>query len=263
MQAHGIIPVRIQGKGKAQAGSERNIIPFQLEAHLSVRINARIRNQEQGQRVPGAQGAVHLPVLPGSLAEHVAFPRLSLAVGPVHPDVRVKPLFLPDVPAQPSFRLIPARILVPYLPFSLHAPAGAPELQVTDVPVGGEIIIHGQVPLPVHIVNMLERPHGVGKLRIGRGILIRKNPAHAAHHMVQDMAVEKPVAARLLRGVELDHLGGHGLDIHRELERGKIPVPVHQPEKMAVQVHGVPHHGIIGQDNAYILPFLDHDPVRL
>ena len=149
------------------------------------------------------------------------------------------------------------------MPLSLNAPAGASELQVSDVPVGGEIIVHGQVPLPVHVVNVLERPHGVWKLRIGGRILIRENPPHAAHHVVQDMAVEKPVAARLLRRVKLNHLGGHGLDVRRELERGKIPVPVHQPEKMPVQVHGMPHHGIVGQDDAYILPFLDHDPVRL
>ena len=72
----GIIPVRIQGKGKAQAGGERDIVPLQLQARLSVRINARIPNQEQGQRIPDAQGAVHFPVLFGGLAEHVACPVL-------------------------------------------------------------------------------------------------------------------------------------------------------------------------------------------
>ena len=234
-----------------------------MQAHLSVRVNARIRNQEQGQRVPGAQGAVHFPVLFGGLSEHVAFSGLPLAASPVRPDVGVKPLLLPDIPAQPPFRLITPRILVAYFPLSLHAPPGAPEFQVPYVPVGGEIIVHAQVPFPVHVVNMLKCLHGVGKLRIGGRILIRKNPAHAAHHVVQDMAVEKPVAARFLRSVKLNHLGVHGLDIRCKLERRKIPMPVHQPEKMPVQMHGMPHHGIVGQDYAHILPFPDHDPVRL
>ena len=109
---------------------------------------------------------------------------------------------------------------------------------------------------------MLERLPGMGELRVGRRILVRENPAHAAHHVVQDVAVEKPVAPRLLRGIELNHLRGHGLDIHRELQRGKISVPVDQAEKMPVQVHGVPHHRIIGQDDADILAFPDHNPVR-
>ena len=78
----------------------------------------------------------------------------------------------------------------------------------------------------------------------------------------EDVAVEKPVAPRLLRGIELNHLRGHGLDVHRELQRGKIPLLVDQAEKMPVQVHGVPHHRIIGQDDADILTLPDHDPVR-
>ena len=35
--------------------------------------------------------------------------------------------------------------------------------QVPYVPVGGEIIVHAQVPFPVHVVNMLKCLHGVGK----------------------------------------------------------------------------------------------------
>ena len=85
---------------------------------------------------------------------------------------------------------------------------------------------------------MLKCLHGVGKLRIGGRILIRKNPAHAAHHVVQDMAVEKPVAARFLRSVKLNHLGVHGLDIRCKLERRKIPMPVHQPEKCPCRCMG-------------------------
>lgn len=80
--------------------------------------------------------------------------------------------------------------------------------------------------------------------------------------MVQDMAVENQLprvfsaALNSITWVAMGWMSTVNL-------RGENPRACSPAGKMPVQVHGVPHHGIVGQDDAYILPFLDHDPVRL
>ena len=76
---------------------------------------------------------------------------------------------------------------------------------------------------------------------------VRENAHHAAFTMVSVVAVEEPLAR--IVGIELDGHGFHGPDYD-----GFHPGPVGSDlEGMAVDVHGVPHHGLV--DEYHFHPF--------
>ena len=46
---------RLEQKKIERAFNRSALVPLQLQERLAVRVNARVRNQERGRRVPGAQ----------------------------------------------------------------------------------------------------------------------------------------------------------------------------------------------------------------
>ena len=85
------------------------------------------------------------------------------------------------------------------------------------------------------------------------------HPRHAAHHVIKQVAVKKPVAELVRR--KLDHGGRHGGDIHRVLERCVVPLGVDHAEKMPVQMHRVMHHGAIDHDEPHHFTALDFNGI--
>ena len=71
-------------------------------------------------------------------------------------------------------------------------------------------------------------------------LLIRKHPCHAGMHVIQQMAMEQPVA--LFISFKLDRPFSHRRHIDRVLERRVISLTLNHPEKMAMQVQRVMHH---------------------
>src|ERR1700735_4226532 len=88
-----------------------------------------------------------------------------------------------------------------------------------------------------------------------------KDPAHPAHHMIQYMTMEEPVAT--LRRRELQGIGLHRHDIFYLFQWRIITLPVQHPKEMPVQMHRMPHHRPVIQDDPYILTPPDQYPVRL
>jgi len=96
--------------------------------------------------------------------------------------------------------------------------------------------------------------------RIGGKILVVDDPRHAAFHMVEQVAVEEPITG--LVGIEFNDRGGHRRHIHGVLERRPLILPaVQHPEEVAVQVHGMVHHGAVDHDEAGHLAPSDRDDV--
>ena len=63
-----------------------------------------------------------------------------------------------------------------------------------------------------------------GKFRPGLIAFIVNHASHASLHVVQEVAVEKPVT-KFIR-VELDHCGGHGSDVNGVFEWGMAAMPL-------------------------------------
>jgi hypothetical protein len=101
----------------------------------------------------------------------------------------------------------------------------------------------------------------IGQYRVGGRPFVGEDAAHAAHHVVEDVAVEEPVAR--FGGGELDGVGLHGHDVQHVLQRGMVALAVHHPEEVAVQVHGVAHHAVVVEDDAHVLALADQDAVGL
>jgi hypothetical protein len=85
------------------------------------------------------------------------------------------------------------------------------------------------------------------------------HPRHAAHHVIEEVAVEKPVAELVRR--ELDHGGRHGGDIHGVLERREFTLGVEHPEEMPVQMHRVMHHGAVDHDEPHDFTAFDFNVI--
>ncbi len=75
------------------------------------------------------------------------------------------------------------------------------------------------------------------------------------------MAVEEPVG--VLAGVELNDGFFHRRHVDRVLERRVLAVLVQHPEKVAVQVHGMVHHGQVVERDAHDFALFDLDFVGL
>ena len=73
--------------------------------------------------------------------------------------------------------------------------------------------------------------------------------------------MEEPVST--FRGSEFQGICLHGHDIHRILQRCIVTLSIQEPEEMTMQMHRMPHHRPVVQDDPYILTFIDQDPVRL
>ena len=86
---------------------------------------------------------------------------------------------------------------------------------------------------------------------------VADDPRHAGLHVVEQMAVKKPVA-RFIR-LKLNRRPAHRRHVHRVLERREGILPVEQPEKMPVQMQRVVHHRVVDELNAKHLPALDSD----
>src|SRR3546814_6327992 len=68
---------------------------------------------------------------------------------------------------------------------------------------------------------------------------------HSGVHMVEKVAVERPIAERV--GGEIEGRDPARLDQHRMLARRAIALARHQLEKMAVEMDGGAHHRKIGR----------------
>ena len=97
---------------------------------------------------------------------------------------------------------------------------------------------------PRMLTRRLRIPASRGCLAVDHGY----DAHHSGMHVVQQVAVKEPVAD--LPGVELDHRGAHGFDVDGVLQRRVISLPIQYPEEMAVQVHGVVHHGAVDHNEA-------------
>ena len=64
--------------------------------------------------------------------------------------------------------------------------------------------------------------------------------------------MEEPIAEFV--AVKLDHRRGHGGHVDRVFERGVVPLTIEHSEKMAVQMHGMVHHGAVDHDKAGTSP---------
>ena len=91
-------------------------------------------------------------------------------------------------------------------------------------------------------------------------VFIAEHTGHAAHHVIQDVAVEHPVVVFV--GLELDRALCHGRHINRVLQRRVFPLPHQQAEEVPVQMDWVVHHRVIDEFQLDDLPPLNRD-VRL
>src|ERR1035437_7557833 len=96
---------------------------------------------------------------------------------------------------------------------------------------------------------MVETRTDCGGGRVEREVLIVHHPRHAAFHVIEQVAVKKPVAELFRR--KLDYCGCHGGDINGVLERRVVTLSVEHPEEMPVQMHRVMHHGAVDHDEAH------------
>src|SRR5258708_35937419 len=85
-----------------------------------------------------------------------------------------------------------------------------------------------------------------------------EDPAHAAHHVVKDMAMEEPASSGV-GGGKFDGVSFHGHHVDGVFQGGVIALSVQHPEVMPMQVYGVAHHGIVVKDDPYIFSFFDED----
>ena len=86
-------------------------------------------------------------------------------------------------------------------------------------------------------------------------------PGHPRFHVIEQVAVEKPVAGFI--GIKLKDGGGHWCDINRMLQGSMITLAVQYPEEVTVEVHRVVHHGPVDHDETDYFPFPDQDMVGL
>src|SRR3546814_12421536 len=71
---------------------------------------------------------------------------------------------------------------------------------------------------------------------------------HAREHVVEQVAVERPVARRIGREIPGNRSARH--DVHRMLARRELPMPGHHLEEMPVDVDGVVHHCVVDELDA-------------
>ena len=88
----------------------------------------------------------------------------------------------------------------------------------------------------------------------------RDDPHHAGMHVVEQVAVERPVAGRVGGQVEVDVAAGQ--DPHRVLERLVRRIAVDHLEEMAVDVHRVGHHRVVDQPHPHPLVAREADTAR-
>ena len=74
--------------------------------------------------------------------------------------------------------------------------------------------------------------------------------SHAALHVVQEVAVEKPVTEFIC--VKLDHYGGHGSDVNGVFERCMASVAIDDPKEMVMEMHRMMHHRSIDHVDKYM-----------
>ena len=106
---------------------------------------------------------------------------------------------------------------------------------------------------------------GFGHLVPGFGVLVLRaalvsnDAAHAGGHVVEGVAVEKPVLLGV--GRKLDGDDAHRRDVERVFHGRVGALGVHQAKHVPVQVHGVAHHGQVLQHHAHVLALADRNSI--
>ena len=95
------------------------------------------------------------------------------------------------------------------------------------------------------------------RLMVRALFLITEDPRHAGVHVVEQVAVEQPVAA--LVGLELDRPLAHRRDVDGVLQRRSVPLAFEHSEEVAVQVNRVVHHRVVEQLQPQHFAALDLD----
>src|SRR5665213_3464909 len=88
-----------------------------------------------------------------------------------------------------------------------------------------------------------------------------KDSSHATHHVIQNMAMKKPIAIVTRR--ELYSVDFHRHDVYHVFEWRIIAHAIQYSEVVAMQVHGVPHHRLVIQNNANILSLTNQNSIRI
>src|ERR1700733_6947501 len=93
-----------------------------------------------------------------------------------------------------GFAFIPFIAIRAYPPFCLQtvSPAGCDKLSVTAIALQTDLS-HG-IYFPIVGIYFLQGFFGITQCGVGWCIRIMEDATHAAHHMVEDMTMEKPIA---------------------------------------------------------------------
>jgi hypothetical protein len=82
-----------------------------------------------------------------------------------------------------------------------------------------------------------------------RVLRVAEHARHARIHVVEQMAVEEPVATFFV-GKPLDRSFAHRWYIDGVLQRRAFALPIEQSEEVTVQMQRVVHHRVVDQFNA-------------
>ena len=136
----------------------------------------------------------------------------QLSIAPIKANKRHQPLHFSNIPSYMCFCFITVHIIIPQTPLGAKTPSRTLDHQLPIISVGGKIVFCHYMEIPVITFKFSQCKLWIWNQWIGFLVFIAKNPSHPAHHMVENVAMKKPIAFSIC--FKLDDIGFHRHNIH-------------------------------------------------